>query len=128
MRLWGTADGGSTWTLAGRLPELPSTISSGDLWVDYGPWMTADGHGIALTAIDNIPWPPLSGSTPPVREWTTDDGGRQWTAGPMVQSGGENSLLFNATFTWSPGGRTSAGRPAGRAGWPVTPCNQWEAG
>jgi photosystem II stability/assembly factor-like uncharacterized protein len=111
-RLWVTADGGSTWTLAGGLPSLTSTISSGALWIDYGPWMTADGHGIALTASDDIPWPPSSGSSPPVQEWTTDDGGRQWAAGPVLHLGGQDSLLFGATFARSTARPPAAQGPA----------------
>ena len=76
-QLWLSRDGGVTWVRAGRLPATTDASI-------FGPWVSADGHGLLLTVTGNIPWEPDSGGTGPVREWTTSHWGASWTRGGLL--------------------------------------------
>jgi hypothetical protein len=45
---WLSPDGGPTWVRAGRLPAITDASI-------FGPWVSADGHGLLLTVTGNIP-------------------------------------------------------------------------
>jgi photosystem II stability/assembly factor-like uncharacterized protein len=96
-QLWLSRDGGVTWERAGR---LPATRGAGI----FGPWISADGHGLLLTVTGNIPWERDSGGTAPVREWTTSNRGVSWTRGGLLPAG---TVAGPASFAWQvPGGWT----------------------
>jgi photosystem II stability/assembly factor-like uncharacterized protein len=96
-QLWLSRDGGVTWARAGRLP----TTSGASI---FGPWISADGHGLLLTVTGNIAWEPDSGGTAPVREWTTSNWGASWTRGGLLPAG---TVAWPASFAWqAPGGWT----------------------
>ena len=96
-QLWLSRDGGVTWVRAGRLPP---TITTGI----FGPWVSADGHGLLLTVTGNLPWERDSGGTAPVREWTTSNWGASWTRGALLPVG---TVVGPASFAWQvPGGWT----------------------
>jgi photosystem II stability/assembly factor-like uncharacterized protein len=79
-RLWLSRDGGVTWVRAGRLPPASGAGI-------FGPWISADGHGLLLTVTGNIAWERDSGGTAPVREWTTSNWGASWTRGGLLSAG-----------------------------------------
>jgi len=93
-QLWLSRDGGVTWVRAGRLPP---TSGAGI----FGPWVSADGHGLLLTVTGNIPWERDSGGTAPVREWTTSNWGASWARGGLLPSG---NVVGPASFTWQESG------------------------
>jgi photosystem II stability/assembly factor-like uncharacterized protein len=96
-QLWLSRDGGVTWARAGRLP--PASGAS-----IFGPWISADGHGLLLTVTANIAWERDSGGTAPVREWTTSNWGGSWTRGGLLPAG---NVAGPASFAWQvPGGWT----------------------
>jgi photosystem II stability/assembly factor-like uncharacterized protein len=93
-QLWLSRDGGVTWVRAGRLPP---TSGAGI----FGPWVSADGHGLLLTVTGNIPWERDSGGTAPVREWTTSNRGASWARGGLLPAG---NVVGPASFTWQESG------------------------
>ncbi len=96
-QLWLSRDGGVTWARAGRLPATSGTSI-------FGPWISADGHGLLLTVTGNLPWERDSGGTAPVREWTTSNWGASWTRGGLLPAG---TLAGPVSFAWQvPGGWT----------------------
>jgi photosystem II stability/assembly factor-like uncharacterized protein len=96
-QLWLSRDSGVTWVRPGRRP--PATGAG-----IFGPWISADGHGLLLTVTGNIPWERDSGGTAPVREWTTSDWGASWTRGGPLPTG---DVAGPASFAWQvPGGWT----------------------
>ena len=56
-QLWATSDGGSTWASYGPLPGGNNDV--------YGPWMSANGHGLLLTVTGGTPWEAGSGGLGP---------------------------------------------------------------
>lgn len=100
-QLWLSRDGGMTWVRAGRLPATSSASI-------FGPWISADGHGLLLTVTGNIAWERDSGGVAPVREWTTSNWGASWTRGGLLPAG---TLAGPASFAWQV--------PGGWAGWLV---------
>jgi photosystem II stability/assembly factor-like uncharacterized protein len=104
-QLWQTSDGGLSWRPRARL------LSQLRSWNDgvYGPWMTADGHGILLTVAGSIAWEqPSSGGNAPARLWTTDDWGARWRRGrllPLAPGGqsyvGAVSIVFTRPGHWT---------------------------
>jgi photosystem II stability/assembly factor-like uncharacterized protein len=96
-QLWLSRDGGMSWVRAARLP------TAGGAGI-FGPWISADGHGLLLTVTGNIPWERDSGGTAPVREWTTSNWGATWTRGGLLPAG---TVAGPASFAWQlPGGWT----------------------
>jgi photosystem II stability/assembly factor-like uncharacterized protein len=98
-RLWRSRNGGLTWQAAGALPGGNSTV--------FGPWFSASGRGLLLTATGGIPWQPGSGGTPPVRVWTTANWGSSWTRGGLLPLG-RGAIAVTTSFT-----------PDGWSGWLV---------
>lgn len=83
-RLWQTSDGGLRWRPRG---DLLLQLKSWNTGV-YGPWMTADGHGLLLTVAGSIAWEqPGSGGNAPVRVWRTDDWGARWQRSRLLPLG-----------------------------------------
>jgi len=107
-QLFATSDGGSIWEPYGPLP-------GGDTGID-GPWMSANGHGLLLTVTGGTPWEIGSGGTAPVRMWTTDNYGLNWTRGALLPLGAD-SLEGPASFA-PYAGSVPAG-PARWSGWLV---------
>jgi len=107
-QLWATSDGGSTWEPYGPLPGGNTDI--------YGPWMSANGHGLLLTVTGGTPWENGSGGLPPVRMWTTSDYGLTWIRGGLLPLGAD-SLVGPASFALYPG--SVRGGPARWSGWLV---------
>jgi photosystem II stability/assembly factor-like uncharacterized protein len=107
-QLFATSDGGSTWAPYGPLP-------GGNTDID-GPWMSANGHGLLLTATAGTPWEPGNGGQPPVRVWTTSDYGLNWTRGSLLPFG-RDSLGGPVSFAPYPG--SLPGGPARWSGWLV---------
>jgi photosystem II stability/assembly factor-like uncharacterized protein len=97
-QLWATADGGVSWQPAGNLP-------GGNLTVVDGPWFTAGGQGMLMTIASGNPWNPSVGGSGAVREWTTSDGGANWTSGSLVPLG-KYTLDGPASFAHSASGWT----------------------
>jgi photosystem II stability/assembly factor-like uncharacterized protein len=96
-QLWRSRDGGVTWRQAGHLPVTSGTSI-------FGPWISADGHGLLLTVPGNIAWERDSGGVAPVREWTTSTWGASWTRGRLLPVG---TIVGPASFAWQmPGGWT----------------------
>jgi photosystem II stability/assembly factor-like uncharacterized protein len=93
-QLWASFGGGSTWEPYGPLPGGNTAI--------YGPWMSADGHGLLLTVTGGTPWEAGSGGLPPVRVWTTSNYGLNWDRGGLLPLG-RNSLAGPASFVPDPG-------------------------
>jgi photosystem II stability/assembly factor-like uncharacterized protein len=106
-QLWATSDGGANWAPDGPLPGGSTTI--------YGPWMSANGHGLLLTVAGGTPWQ-ASGGLPPIRIWTTSDSGVNWTRGALLPFG-RDSLAGPASFAPYPG--SVPGGPARWSGWLV---------
>jgi photosystem II stability/assembly factor-like uncharacterized protein len=100
-QLWLSRDGGVTWVRAGRLPATSGASI-------FGPWISADGHGLLLTVTGNIPWEQDSGGTAPVREWTTNNWGASWTRGGLLPAG---TVAGPTSFAWQV--------PEGWTGWLV---------
>lgn len=100
-QLWQTSDGGFAWTAAGSLPGGTTDI--------YGPWISAGGQGLLLTVTGGNPAEAGSGGVPPVRVWTTADGGATWSRGALLPLGGD-SLAGSASFL-------ASGAPASWLGW-----------
>jgi photosystem II stability/assembly factor-like uncharacterized protein len=99
--LWRSTDGGLTWNLTGRLPGKAGFENLGS----YGPWMSADGDGVLLTAPQMIPWYPGAGNGGPETVWTTTDWGAHW-----VQEGTlPTDLISSASFACSAACRTWTG-------------------
>ena len=107
-QLWATSDGGSTWASYGPLPGGNNDV--------YGPWMSANGHGLLLTVTGGTPWEAGSGGLAPVRMWTTSDDGLNWTRGGLLPLG-RDSLAGPASFAPYPG--SVPGGPARWSGWLV---------
>jgi photosystem II stability/assembly factor-like uncharacterized protein len=94
--LWRSPDGGLTWTPAGRLPGNAGVENTGS----YGPWISADGHGVLLTAGQMIPWQLASGGGAPAQLWSTSDWGAHWTKGSLLPSYVDGALsITSASFT-----------------------------
>jgi photosystem II stability/assembly factor-like uncharacterized protein len=98
-QLWATADGGLSWQPSGDLP-------GGNLTVVDGPWFTADGQGMLATIASGNPWNPAVGGSGAVREWTTSDGGANWTEGSPPPLGadtidGPASFVYAAASGWT---------------------------
>lgn len=111
--LWTTRDLGSRWSLAGRLP------ASGGNGGIFGPWMSADGHGLLLAVTGTEPWQEQnSGASGPARIWTTSDWGTTWTQGGPLPLDGD-MLQGPASFAYAPGtaGGLAPGLAGGQAGW-----------
>jgi photosystem II stability/assembly factor-like uncharacterized protein len=102
-QLWITPDGGSSWAPYGPLPGGGNDV--------YGPWMSANGHGLLLTVTGGTPWEPGSGGLAPVRIWTTSNYGQTWSRGSLLPLG-RDSLAGPASFAPYPGSV-----PAGPARW-----------
>jgi photosystem II stability/assembly factor-like uncharacterized protein len=102
-QLWTSSDGGSAWAPYAILPGGNESI--------YGPWMSANGHGLLLTVTGGTPWEAGSGGLAPVREWTTSDHGQTWTRGALLPLG-RDSLAGPASFAPYPGSV-----PAGPVRW-----------
>jgi len=101
--LWRSTDGGLTWTPAGRLPGDAGYENTGS----YGPWMSANGRGVLLTAGQMLPWQLDAGSGGPVQLWTTSDWGASWTKGSLLPSYADGALSVTSpsfTATGSPPG------------------------
>jgi photosystem II stability/assembly factor-like uncharacterized protein len=94
-QLWASSDGGSIWEPYGSLPG-----GSGNV---YGPWMSANGHGLLLAMTGGTPWVADSGGQPPIRVWTTSDYGLTWSRGALLPLG-DNALAGPASFAFYPGG------------------------
>jgi len=94
-QLWATADGGISWQPTGNLP-------GGNLTVVDGPWFTADGQGMLLTIASGNPWNPSVGGSGAVREWTTSDGGANWTQASPPPLGAD-TIDGPASFVYGPG-------------------------
>jgi photosystem II stability/assembly factor-like uncharacterized protein len=112
--LWRTRDLGSQWSLAGRLPA-PGGGNAGI----FGPWMSADGHGLLLAVAGTEPWQEQSsGASGPARIWTTSDWGTTWTEGGWLPLDGD-TLQGPASFAYAPGsaGGLAPGLADGQAGW-----------
>jgi photosystem II stability/assembly factor-like uncharacterized protein len=93
--LWRSTDGGLAWTPAGRLPGNAGYENTGS----YGPWMSADGRGVLLTAGQMIPWQLADGSGTPVWLWTTRDWGSHWTRDGLLPSYADGALsISSASF------------------------------
>lgn len=93
--LWRSTDGGLAWTPAGRLPGNAGYENTGS----YGPWMSADGRGVLLTAGQMIPWQLADGSGTPVWLWTTRDWGSHWTRDGLQPSYADGALsISSASF------------------------------
>ena len=98
-QLFATSDGGSIWAPYGHLP-------GGNTAID-GPWMAADGHGLLLTVTGGTPWAPGNGGNPPVRIWTTSNGGLDWTQGALLPlgrdtlQGGVSFAPYAGSARWS---------------------------
>jgi photosystem II stability/assembly factor-like uncharacterized protein len=107
-QLWASSDGGSTWAPGGFLPGGNGAV--------YGPWMSANGHGLLLTVTGGTPWEPGTGGLAPVREWTTSDYGLNWVRGGLLPLG-RDSLAGPASFAPYPG--SVPGGPARWSGWLV---------
>jgi photosystem II stability/assembly factor-like uncharacterized protein len=80
-QLFTTSDGGSIWAPYGTLP-------GGNTAID-GPWISANGHGLLLTVTGATPWLPGTVANPPVRIWTTSNGGLNWTRGAVLPLGAD---------------------------------------
>jgi photosystem II stability/assembly factor-like uncharacterized protein len=94
--LWRSTDGGQSWTPAGRLPGDAGIGNTGS----YGPWLSADGHGVLLTAGQMTPWQLGSGGGAPAQLWTTSDWGAHWTKGSLLSSYADGALtITSASFT-----------------------------
>ncbi len=100
-QLWRSGDGGGTWQAAGSLPGGNTDI--------YGPWMSANGHGLLLTVTGGSPWEAGSGGIPPVRVWTTVNWGSTWNRGGLLPLG-RDTLDGPASFA-------PVVPPGGLAGW-----------
>jgi photosystem II stability/assembly factor-like uncharacterized protein len=112
--LWRTRDLGSQWSLAGRLPA-----AGGGNGGVFGPWMSADGHGLLLAVAGTEPWQEQgSGASGPARIWTTTDWGTTWTQGGPLPLDGD-TLQGPASFGYAPGspGGLAPGLAGGQAGW-----------
>lgn len=112
--LWRTRDLGSRWSLAGRLPA-----GRGGNGGVFGPWMSADGHGLLLAVAGTEPWQEQSsGASGPARIWTTSDWGTTWTEGGPLPLDGD-TLQGSASFAYAPGsaGGLAPGLAGGQAGW-----------
>ena len=107
-QLWDTTDGGSIWEPFGPLP-------GGNTGID-GPWMSPDGHGLLLTVTGGTPWAPGNGGQPPVRIWTTTNGGLNWTRGGLLPLG-RDTLQGPVSFT--PHGGSVSGGQIQWSGWLV---------
>jgi photosystem II stability/assembly factor-like uncharacterized protein len=107
-QLWATSDGGSSWAPYGPLPGGNNGV--------YGPWMSANGHGLLLTVTGGTPWEAGSGGLAPVRMWITSDHGLDWTRGGLLPLG-RDSLVGPASFAPYPG--SVPGGPARWSGWLV---------
>jgi photosystem II stability/assembly factor-like uncharacterized protein len=102
-QLWQTLDGGLTWAATGPLPGGSADI--------YGPWIAANGQGVLLTVTGGNPVEAGSGGIPPVRVWTTADGGSTWSRGALLPLG-RDTLDGPASFSYS-------GSPARWSSWLV---------
>jgi len=112
--LWRTRDLGSRWSLAGRLPAG----GGGDGGV-FGPWMSADGHGLLLAVPGTEPWQEQSsGASGPARIWTTSGWGTTWAEGGPLPLDGD-TLQGPVSFGYAPGsaGGLAPGLAGGLAGW-----------
>ncbi|HLK72204.1 MAG TPA: hypothetical protein VKU77_01010 [Streptosporangiaceae bacterium] len=107
-QLWITPDGGSSWAPYGPLPGRSNDV--------YGPWMSANGHGLLLTVTGGTPWEPGSGGLAPIRIWTTSNYGQTWSRGRLLPLG-RDSLAGPASFAPYPG--SVAAGPARWSGWLV---------
>jgi photosystem II stability/assembly factor-like uncharacterized protein len=104
-RLWQTRDGGLSWRSRGPLLSQLSSWNSGV----YGPWISADGHGVLLTVTGSLAWTePASGGSAPARIWTTDDWGARWSRGRLLPLGsgirsyiGSVSILVTRPGRWT---------------------------
>jgi len=95
--LWRSTDGGLTWRQLGRLPGDAGFGNTGS----FGPWMSADGHGVLLTAAQMLPWQGASGGGNPARLWTTTDWGAHWTQDSLLTPADDDTLISSASFTES---------------------------
>jgi photosystem II stability/assembly factor-like uncharacterized protein len=112
--LWRSRDLGSRWSLAGRLPA-----AGGGNGGVFGPWMSADGHGLLLAVAGTLPWQEQSsGASGPARIWTTSDWGTTWTKGGRLPLDGD-TLQGPVSFAYAPGsaGGLAPGLAGGQAGW-----------
>jgi len=107
-QLWASFDGGSAWEPYGPLPGGSNAL--------YGPWMSANGHGLLLTVTGGTPWEAGTGGQPPVRVWTTSNYGLNWTRGGLLPLG-RDSLAGPASFAPYPG--SVPGGPVRWSGWLV---------
>jgi photosystem II stability/assembly factor-like uncharacterized protein len=107
-QLWASSDGGSIWEPYGSLPGGNGNV--------YGPWMSANGHGLLLTLTGGTPWIADSGGQAPVRVWTTSDYGLTWSHGAVLALG-RDALAGPVSFAPYPG--SPPGGPARWSGWLV---------